>query len=257
VRAGLLPRRRGRGAGVWDSLVILPGEEPVLALADALSPQRLQEDPLERRRRLLDQANTLCTDRRDILAGVLRDRLDATRLRVDRLLIVVDQAEELFSPPWRLTDGDSIQQFHADTETFIGLLLEAATPGQPASVVLTIRSDFFDPLMHSPFAPVLKDALVQLGRIADLRPSIEAPAALVGLRFASGLVDRIVGDVGPEESNLPLLSHALERTRERRSGPLLSADAYDTAGGVAHAINQAARDCYDSLDPAERDAARR
>ena len=89
-------------------------------------------------------------------------------------------------------------------------------------MVLTIRSDFFDPLMHSPFAPVLKDTLVQLGRIADLHPCIERPAALVGLRFAPGLVDRIVDEVGPEESNLPLLQHALERTWQLRAGPLLS-----------------------------------
>ncbi|HEY1931509.1 MAG TPA: tetratricopeptide repeat protein [Acetobacteraceae bacterium] len=257
VRAGLLPRLRRRpGAGVWDSLVIRPGEEPLIALADALSPPRPDEDPLDRRRRLLGQAAALRTDAPDMLAGTLRDRLGAARLRVDRLLIVVDQAEELFSQPWRLTDADAIRQFHADGEIFIRLLLEAAAQG-PASVVLTIRSDFFDPLMHSPFAPVLKDALVQLGRIADLHPCIERPAAMVGLRFASGLVDRIVEEVGPEESNLPLLSHALERTWQRRAGPLLTADAYIAAGGVAQAINQAARDCYETLSPAERDAARR
>ena len=136
------------------------------------------------------------------------------------------------------------------------MLLEAAAQG-PASVVLAIRSDFFDPLMHSPFAPVLKDPLVQLGRIADLRPSIERPAALVGLRFAPGLVGRIVEEVGPEESNLPLLQHALECTWQRRAGALLSNDAYVAAGVVAQAINQAARDCYEWLSPGERDAARR
>ncbi len=257
VRAGLLPRLRCRpGAGVWDSLVIRPGEEPLVALADVLSPTRPAEDPLDRRRRLRAQADLLRADTPDILAGTLRDRLGAARLRVDRLLIVVDQAEELFTPPWRLTDADAIRQFHTDGEIFIRLLLEAAAQG-PASVVLTIRSDFFDPLMHSPFAPVLKDTLVQLGRITDLRPSIERPAALVGLRFAPGLVGRIMEEVGPEESNLPLLQHALERTWQRRAGPLLSNDAYVAAGGVAQAINQAARDCYESLSPGERDAARR
>ena len=257
VRAGLLPRLRRRpGAGVWASLVIRPGEEPLVALADALSPTRAQEDPLDRRRRLEQQAEALRTDKPDILAGTLRDRMGAARLQVDRLLIVVDQAEELFSPPWRLADAAAIKQFHADTETLIRLLVEAAVRG-PSSVVLTIRSDFFDPLMHSPFAPVLKDALVQLGRVADLHPCIERPAALVGLRFSPGLVDRIVDEVGPEESNLPLLSHALERTWQRRASPLLSADAYDAAGGVAQAINQAAKDCYESLSPGERNAARR
>ena len=258
VRAGLLPRLRRRpGAGVWDSLVIRPGEEPLLALADALSPPREQEDSLDRQRRLRAQVQALRTDEPDILAGVLRDRVGAARLRVDRLLLVVDQAEELFSPPWRLTDADAIRQFHADTETFIRLLLEAAAPGQPASVVLTIRSDFFDDLMHSPFAHVLTDTLVQLGRIADLRPCIEAPAALVGLRFADGLVTRIIEEVGSEESNLPLLQHALERTWQKRKGAQITADDYIASGGVSEAIRHDAQDCFDSLTSAERDAARR
>jgi hypothetical protein len=240
-------------AGVWDSLVIRPGEEP---LADVLSPAWPAENPLDRRRRLRAQADLQRTDAPDILAGTLRDRVGAARLRVDRLLVVVDQAEELFTPPWRLTDADAIRQFHTDGEIFIRLLLEAAAQG-PASVVLATRSDFFDPLIHSPFAPVLKDALVQLSRIADLRPSIERAGALVGLRFAPGLVGRIVEEVGTEESNLPLLQHALERTRQRRAGALLSNDAYVAAGGVAQAIDQAARDSYRSLSPGERDAARR
>jgi hypothetical protein len=78
-------------------MVIRPGEEPLLALADALSPSRQHEDPLDRRRRLTQQADALRTDKSDILAGVLRDRIAAARLHVDHLLIVVDQAEELFN----------------------------------------------------------------------------------------------------------------------------------------------------------------
>jgi hypothetical protein len=161
----------------------------LLALADALSPLR-QDTP-------------------DVVAGTLRDRIASARLRTDRLLIVVDQAEELFSQPWRVTEAEAIRQFHADAEQFIRLLLAAAQG--PTSLVLTIRSDFFDPLMHSPFAPLLKEAQVPLGRIADLHPCIERPAAVVGLRLAPGLADRIVDEVGAEESNLPLLQHALER----------------------------------------------
>ena len=51
-------------------------------------------------------------------------------------------------------------------------------PRPAASVVLTIRSDFFDPLMHSAFAPLLKDTLVQLGRIHVAHPhfGIELPS---------------------------------------------------------------------------------
>jgi tetratricopeptide (TPR) repeat protein len=203
------------------------------------------------------QAAALRQDPPDIVAGTLRDRLASARLRADRLLVVVDQAEELFSQPWRLTDAEAIRQFHADAELFARLLLEAVAQG-PASLVLTIRSDFFDPLMHSPFAALLKETQVPLGRIADLHPCIERPATVVGLRLASGLAGRIVEEVGPEESNLPLLEHALERMwQQPRHAPVLTADAYVAAGGVAQAINQAAADCYATLSADERDAARR
>jgi hypothetical protein len=71
-------------------------------------------------------------------------------------------------------------------------------------------------------------------------------------------VTRIIEEVGSDESNLPLLSHALERTwQTSRSTPLLTADAYDAAGGVTQAINRAAKDCYDTLLPSQQAAARR
>ncbi len=260
VRAGLLPRLRRKAetgwGSVWDSLVIRPGAEPLVALAGALSPPRPEEDHLERYHRLRIQADALRDDQPALFADMLHHRLGEARLRVDRLLVVVDQAEELFAPPWHLADAAEIARFHADTEQLIRLLLAAAARG-PASVVLTIRSDYFDPLMHSPFGPVLKDTLVQLGQIGDLRPCIERPAALVGLRFAPGLVDRIVAEVGPEESNLPLLQHALQRTWQQARGGVMSDEAYNASGGVEKAINQAAKDCYESLSPEARAAAKR
>ncbi len=262
VRAGLLPRlrrageRRG-GGDVWDSLVIRPGQEPLQALASAFTPIRSDEDPMDRTRRLMNQAEDLRRDSPDFLAQHVQHRLTEARLHVDRLLIVVDQAEELFSVPWDRTTPEDIQRFHDDGAQFIRLLLGAAERGK-ASVVLTIRSDFYDHLMHSPFAPHLSDALVRLTRIQDLRPCIEQPAAMVGLKLADGLTDQIVGEVGAEETNLPLMQHALERTWRNRSGSVLTHDAYQKAGGVAQAINQAASDCYASLrTDQDRDAARR
>jgi hypothetical protein len=54
------------------------------------------------------------------------------------------------------------------------------------------------------------------------------------------------------------LQHALERTwQQPRHGAVLTADAYVAAGGVAHAINRAATDCYATLSPDECNAARR
>jgi tetratricopeptide (TPR) repeat protein len=260
VRAGLLPKLRQREATgwntVWDSLIIRPGTSPLTELARVLSPGPAAENELDRFRRLERQAEELRHDRPDTLARFLRERMGRAKLHVNRLLIVVDQAEELFARPWHVRDAAEERQFRDDAEQFVRLLLGAAE-GNSASVALTIRSDYFDPLMHSPFGPVLKDTLVQLGRIDDLRPSIERPAKTVGLTFSPGLVDQIIAEVGGDESNLPLLQHALQRTWELRAGAVLSANAYTESGGVAKAINQAAQACYDGLSPAEQAAAKR
>ena len=176
VRAGLLPRLRQRDpAGwstVWDSLIIRPGPSPLTELAKVLSPGLADEDPQDQFRRLDRQAAEWRQDRPETLARFLRERMGRAKLHVNRLLIVVDQAEELFARPWHIRDAATEKQFRGDTEQFIKLLLGAADEGS-ASVALTIRSDYFDPLMHSPLGPVLKETLVQLGRINDLRPSIE------------------------------------------------------------------------------------
>jgi hypothetical protein len=264
ARAGLLPRLRRRGAAgwdtIWDTVVIRPGSDPLLALASALSVAPAQEDSQDRFFRLQRQAESWRQPHPGLPAGplahYLRHHLDQARPVVTRLLILVDQAEELFSRPWHLPDAASVKQFEADAARFIALLQGAVTAGV-ASLVLTIRSDYFDPLMHSPFAGDLKDGLVQLGHIRDLRPCIERPAAAVGLRFAPKLVERIMQDVGEDESNLPLLQHALQRTWAEREGAVLTDSGYARAGGVAQAINLAAQSTYDALPAEERQAAQR
>ncbi len=260
VRAGLLPRLRRTGTGslgAWDSVVIRPGQAPLFSLAQAFSPLVAGEDPMDRTRRLEAQEVALRTDRPDFLATHIRTRADSARLRIGRTLVVVDQAEELFAVPPHITDRDAIARFHADRDQFIRLLL-ATTRHDLASLVLTIRSDHFDDLMHSEFEKHLTEAQLLLHRIADLKPCIERPAEMVGLRLAQGLADQIVDDVGNEEANLPLMQYALERTWEKRSGSDLTHEAYVAVGGVKRAINDVARECYCCLaGDARRDAARR
>ena len=263
VRAGLMPRLRQRDGdrrtGIWDQILVRPGEDPLLGLATGLAPPGpdgvavADTKALERDKLDLRDAST------DFLATHFRLRREASRLKVNRLLVIVDQAEELFTPPWHMTDRDAIRQFESDRDKLISLLLTAADQ-RLASVVLTVRSDFFDALMHSPFGPRLSNAQLLLGRIQDLTPVIERPAGLVGMTLATGLTRRVVDDVGTDETNLPLMQHALESTwRKSRPGTVLTYEAYHEAGGVSHAINKAAEDCYrdDLRDDRERLAAQR
>ena len=59
---------------------------------------------------------------------------------------------------------------------------------------------------------------------ADLRAAIEGPARQVGLLLEPGLVDLLVREVEGEPGALPLLSHALHETWQRREGRTLTVD---------------------------------
>ncbi len=85
---------------------------------------------------------------------------------------------------------------------------------------------------------------------AELREAIEGPAQLAGLRLEAGLVELLVRDVEGEPGALPLLSHALAETWERREAGVLTVAGYRSSGGIRGAVAQSAERMWESL-PAE------
>ncbi len=84
-----------------------------------------------------------------------------------------------------------------------------------------------------------------------------------GWEFEPGLVDLLLHDIGahdggaPEPGALPLLSHALLATWERRRGRTLTLDGYHAAGGVRSAIAETAESVFaDQLDRGQQELAR-
>ena len=67
----------------------------------------------------------------------------------------------------------------------------------------------------------------------ELERAVTEPARLAGLRLEPGLTELILPDVAAEPGALPLLSHALRATWERRDGRTLTVDGYRETGGVA------------------------
>ena len=59
---------------------------------------------------------------------------------------------------------------------------------------------------------------------------MEKPAELQGAAFETGLIPRILDDVGEEPGNLPLLEFALSLLWERLDQGWLTHDAYDEIG---------------------------
>jgi class 3 adenylate cyclase/WD40 repeat protein len=139
-------------------------------------------------------------------------------------LLVVDQFEELYT---QCRDAEQ-------RSAFIGRLLTRAGP-----VAIGVRADFYAELSADPgLARAVAANQVLLGpmRDVDLRRAIAEPARLAGLRLEPGLVDLVLRDVAGEPGALPLMSHALRETWERRDGRTLTVEAYRASGGVSSAL---------------------
>jgi hypothetical protein len=118
--------------------------------------------------------------------------------------------------------------------------------------VVALRADRLGELSaHPEFARIVEQSLYLLKAMDDndLRAAIEGPARQAGLLLEPGLVDLLVRDVEGEPGALPLLSHALRETWERREGRILTVDGYQASGGIRGAVAQSAEEVYESATP--------
>jgi energy-coupling factor transporter ATP-binding protein EcfA2 len=262
VYAGLLPAlRQDRQQTMWDVVSLRPGKWPLRALAEAFGsvPEGAGEGEIDAW--LQKEAGFYRFGDANMLARIIDRRLDAAPERPDRLLIYIDQWEELYAMAPAAEDKERLRNTD-DVEKFVALLVAAASaPRSRASVVLTVRADFYNPLIRNPLmSPLLPQQQVNIKPMQtdDLRSAIETPAKMAGLSFSpSELVGRILDDVGSQEGRLPLLQFALKEMWERREGDQLTAGAYTAVGGVTGAIEKTAEDAYNQLTSAQQDAARR
>jgi WD40 repeat protein/DNA-binding SARP family transcriptional activator len=170
------------------------------------------------------------------------DSLSGLRPR-GRQTLVVDQTEEAVT---LCTDSGERAQY------FAALALHVGSGGR---LVLVLRADHLGDLAPYPeIARVLEDGLYLLGPLGEvgLRSAIEGPARRAGLRLEPGLVDLLIRDVEGEPAALPLLSHVLRETWQRREGPTLTVSGYRATGGVRQAVSQTAESLYDAMDTTQR-----
>jgi WD40 repeat protein/transcriptional regulator with XRE-family HTH domain len=274
LRAGVLPRIRAEGlaaapgAASWPWVVFTPTRAPLdelalrvapLAGADAAAVRRgLAADPdgfaLTARQAALAQPLVPAGDPNGPVAG--RDQPPPLR----RLLLVVDQFEELFT---QCTD-------EGQRRAFIRALHAAATAGSgpdqaPATlVVLGVRADFEVRCANYPqLADAVQDRyLVRAMTGRQLRMAITEPAKKAGSGVDDDLVEVLLSEVRTGQPGtsgagvLPLLSHALDQAWRSRSGQALNLADYERTGGIEGAVATSAQRAYDALIPAEQAAAR-
>ncbi|MFI8861109.1 helix-turn-helix domain-containing protein [Streptomyces prasinus] len=200
-----------------------------------------------------------------------------------RSVLIVDQFEELFT---LCADED-------ERRSFARVLCALAAPRPeenahgPTVVVLGVRADFTGNCLDLPeLGPVLTDGLFVLPpmSVGELRESITRPAELAGLTLQPGLVPLLLRDAGLRDAQdgtplggtprgsgtdagsgadvtpsgvLPLVSHALLATWQRREGAVLTVAGYERAGGIRGAVARTAENVFARLYPAEQKTLRR
>jgi WD40 repeat protein/DNA-binding SARP family transcriptional activator len=239
------------GSHLWPTVIITPTASPLESLAVGLTHD---VESVTATATLMDD---LARDTRSLHLYIHR-KLSPNRSG-RRLLLVVDQFEELFT---QCRDP-------AQRRAFIDNLLTAAgvaSPGEkegtddgPTVMVITLRADFYHHCAQfENLRLALENHQVYIGPMTpqELRRTIEEPARAGGWELEPGLVDLLLRDVGEEPGALPLLSHALLETWKRRQGHTLTLDGYTEAGGVHGAIARTAEAVYQQLDKHQQAIAR-
>lgn len=239
VRAGLIPELKAGalpGSERWRYVTITPGSTPVDQLAVALG--KLQGGDLGS---VLALSRQLAENDRalQLAAAMLLDgRGDG------RLVIVVDQAEEL----WTLApaDPEACKLFvESQQRPFVRRILGAAQAKgaggrSPVLTIVTMRADFLHRAAeYQDLAQLISDHLQVVSPLApdELRHAITGPAELVGCGFEPGLVDELVQQVEGQPGALPLLQYTLlELWKQRLPDGTLTWEAFRGLGGVDGAL---------------------
>ena len=276
LRAGLMPRLAagvlGPGSQRWPRRVIRPTGSPMRELAmhlaevagaDPVSVYRSLSAAPGEAPMLVEQAVRTAASRvADTGSG---SPADAAALAPPRLVLIIDQFEELF------TAGGDAEDGRVEREAFIAALHAAATvpagphKRPPALVVAAVRADFLGRLIaYPPLKAALETGPFTVGPMseAELRLAITGPAAEAGLAMEPALVETVIAELrertggGLGSGVLPLMSQAMAATWEHCEGSELTLRAYRRAGGVANAVNRSAQAAYDALTSQQQDAAR-
>jgi DNA-binding SARP family transcriptional activator/ABC-type glycerol-3-phosphate transport system substrate-binding protein/energy-coupling factor transporter ATP-binding protein EcfA2 len=232
--AGVIPAVQGP-----DRLVtrMTPGLHPIAHLEAALT--RLSPD----------RSHPVSLPTGDRL-GLLRAVLSALPEERTEMLLVIDQFEEL------LTGA-----IGADTVTdLLGNISEAVEdPHGRLTVLVTLRSDFFDQALRLPdLAQLLDSGVVNVPPLSasDMQAAVIRPAQSVGLEIEPELVTELISEASQNPGSLPLLQFVLTELTDRAEGRTLTLAALRLAGGIQGTLAHQSEALFESLSQGGKEAAR-
>ncbi len=159
----------------------------------------------------------------------------------NRVLLVIDQFEEIFT----------LCQNAEERKIFIDTLIQVVNNSTAFTLLITLRADFLGKaISYEPLGKALQKypplLLAPMNR-QELEKAIIQPAAKYCIEFESGLVNKLIDDVGDGEGSLPLQQFALTQLWQKQRPGKLTHQAYREIGGVREAIAIHAENVYSQL----------
>ena len=235
VSAGLIPQLQKRQPDQWLVKSMRPGANPMQVITEEVLASLGMEDSLSAEK---------CTE---LVEAVLADYPPA-----QRLLVIIDQFEELFAQTSKL-----------EQRTFIALL-KTLRQVKKCSLVLLMRADFYPDLMNSSLWLVTSDERIEITSLRgeSLRKAIAKPAENLSVYLESELLERLMADASDEPGVLPLLQETMVLLWEKMEWRLLTLRHYEEIGkgqtsGLAVAFSTKAHATLAELTESQRTIARR
>lgn len=247
IKAGVLPKIKKIEDNNWLISVVRPGNAPLLEL----HKQLIKLIPL-------DKTSDLDFVSNEIFDTIKNNKLGLVQLLRNvikpptKLLLVIDQFEELFRFVGSYQDTETEQQ----ANHFCDLLISAINQVDvPIYVLITLRSDFIgdcDRFTGLPEAINNGQFLIPRMKPEELKLSITGPIELVDKKTAPRLVQRLLKDVGNNLDQLPVMQHALMRTfnvfiNENDLKAPIDIVHYEKTGCMVKALSNHAEEAYNEL----------
>lgn len=259
----------------WLVASFTPGNDPIGNLARALCKQPLlgprligaylsDQDPGSGERAVKNALGLTSLALADLLGRP--GRMQAG----ERLLLVVDQFEEVFRYARAEPDADSplprLSEAEAQSTQLVRLLLAAAEQNAPhLRIVVTMRSDYLGECSRFRGLPeAVNRAHYLIPRMTrhELEQAICKPVELAQGRISHGIVSDLIDKISTEQDQLPLFQHTLFRmwhlaAQRATAGefPLLSDEVYEEIGSPQSALDRHMEEVFQTLSLPQREIA--
>lgn len=231
----------------WKIISFRPGNNPYGNLGGAIleniDPGLLPEVTCE----------TIISDLQERSAGITTVLKKYLTIGNEKLLLVVDQFEELF----RYSTLSAGSRSKIVTGQFVGDLVKSVQQSElDMHIIISMRSDFIGECAHYQGLTQLINSSNYLVPHMDkesYRQVIEGPVLYAGAGIEQRLVERILNEIGDKTDQLPVLQHVMMRTwiywRELdEPSRQISTSDYEAVGTMSDAMSRHADEAYEELD---------